>query len=399
MSEIICPACQKSNPDTMENCQYCHASLMSVGEYHLTRKGSSVSANDIDSQAGGDIGEEAFAYFNPSWLSDSKLSRQELHVRRWQEEQSEILERILETEGEEKQVPEQPINKSNNLLRIGVAAIMLLSALWPLISQYSVHESSHIYYLNGSAIEFIERNPAGATVLIAVDYDPGFSAEMDVGLGAVLAQMMKKDFYLVLVSTIPTGPIQAERLLSKINKSEGYSYKEVQDFANLGYIPGGSIGLRSFVESPRQVSPFDLNGFRIWEIGPLEHIWSVSDFKMIVVTTENADTAKLWIEQLQGYIENVPVIFVLSTQAEPMIQPYYDENADQIQVNVSKASIITEERSNKNKPSLDSEAQSINLSLFAGGTLILSGVSFYGIIKLLFRREEKNGGDFDSERG
>ena len=51
---------------------------------------------------------------------------------------------------------------------------------------------------------------------------------------------------------------------------------------------------------------------------------------MAVVITENAETARNWIEQVGPSLSPAPMLAVLSAQAEPMVQPYYAGNPQQI---------------------------------------------------------------------
>jgi hypothetical protein len=76
--------------------------------------------------------------------------------------------------------------------------------------------------------------------------------------------------------------------------------------------------------------PFALDSTPIWESGPLVNVENVSDFALVLVITENADTARTWIEQVQPTLGSTPLIMVLSAQAEPLVRPYYEGNPQQI---------------------------------------------------------------------
>ena len=94
--------------------------------------------------------------------------------------------------------------------------------------------------------------------------------------------------------------------------------------ANLGYLPGGTVGIRSFAESPRQVMPFALDGTDVWGSGPLAGIKSLSDFAMVLVITESPYTARSWIEQVKPLLGDKPLVTVVSARAEPAVRPYFD---------------------------------------------------------------------------
>jgi hypothetical protein len=50
---------------------------------------------------------------------------------------------------------------------------------------------------------------------------------------------------------------------------------------------------------------------------------TIADFKMILVITDDPNTAKIWIEQVGTRLEGTPLTMVVSAQVEPLIQPYF----------------------------------------------------------------------------
>jgi hypothetical protein len=44
----------------------------------------------------------------------------------------------------------------------------------------------------------------------------------------------------------------------------------------------------------------------------------------VIVLTDNADTARIWVEQTGAILGQTPLLMAISAQAEPMIRPYYD---------------------------------------------------------------------------
>jgi hypothetical protein len=171
----------------------------------------------------------------------------------------------------------------------------------------------------------------GAPVLLAVDYQPGFSGEMDTITVPVLQHLFDRGAFPAAVSTIATGPAQAEHLFSQIRVSEGASLQANTDYANLGYIPGGATGLLAFAQSPRDTLPTNLRGERVWDTPPLQPADMLDKFALVVVATDNPETARYWIEQVQPYLGSTPFVMVLSAQAEPVVQPYYEANPPQVQ--------------------------------------------------------------------
>jgi len=61
-----------------------------------------------------------------------------------------------------------------------------------------------------------------------------------------------------------------------------------------------------------------------WNSPQLQGITSLSQFAAFIIVTDNANSARAWIEQTSGVRGNIPLVVVSSAQAAPMIQPYYE---------------------------------------------------------------------------
>jgi hypothetical protein len=116
-----------------------------------------------------------------------------------------------------------------------------------------------------------------------------------------------------------------------VNRTGGHQYAPNSQYINLGFIPGGPTGLQSFALAPQETLPVDTYGNSAWEIPPLQSITSLSNFAMLIVLTENPDTARAWIEQVQPAMGASPMVMVLSAQAEPLVRPYYEAQSPQVQ--------------------------------------------------------------------
>ena len=235
-----------------------------------------------------------------------------------------IIDELIKSEGEAGELPGRRALGPQQLLLIGIFALLLVALLWPLLSGSQSVEMPYFSTEVFEASNAIGNLPASAPVLLAVDYEPGLSGEMEAAASAVVDHLMLKGAYLTLVSTAPSGPAQAERLVQGANARGGHTYQGADTYANLGYLPGGTVGIRSFAEAPRQVMPFALDGTDAWSSGPLAGIKTLSDFAMVLVITESPYTARSWIEQVKPLMGDKPLITVVSAQAEPAVRPYFD---------------------------------------------------------------------------
>jgi hypothetical protein len=122
----------------------------------------------------------------------------------------------------------------------------------------------------------------------------------------------------------------------------------------------------------------DLNGVTVWgnaQFPALQNVNTLADFSMIIVATENPDTARAWIEQVQPHLAGKPMILLLSAQAEPMLRPYYEAASQQVQGLVSglAASASYEALLGGRRGSASQYWPAFSLGMLVAGLLIVSG--------------------------
>jgi hypothetical protein len=246
-----------------------------------------------------------------------------LQVSDTQQANAALLKEILKSEGEPRPIKKQSGISSQNILRILIALVLFAAVLWPLVTGSPQANLPVFTPEVGATSQLINSLSPGEPVLVAVDYEPGWSGEMDAAASAVMDHLMVKGAYLALVSTAPTGPAQAQRLVTLANQKGGHQYQAGDQYTNLGFIPGSPAGLLSFATSPQEVAPFGQDGTPAWQRQPLESVDALSNFAMAIVITQSPDTARIWIEQVEPYLGETPLVMVISAQAEPLVRPYY----------------------------------------------------------------------------
>ncbi len=258
-----------------------------------------------------------------------------LQVTAAQEEQANLLRRLIEAEAQPRPLPQAPVLPAQFVLRLVMAVLLILSVLIGVVSGLPEFARP----APGSEIlavrQMIEHLAPQSPVLFAVDYEPSYSGEMDAVSGAVLGHLLRRNVYPVMISTVPTGPIQAERLLNMAGKAAGQSLAPTEQYANLGYLAGGAAALAAFAETPRAYFALDIQGGQLWNRPQLQNVGSVGEFAMVVVAVENPDRARFWVEQLSPRLKGTPLVMIVSAQAEPLIRPYYDAAPAQVQGLVS----------------------------------------------------------------
>ncbi|TAK10658.1 MAG: hypothetical protein EPO32_14485 [Anaerolineae bacterium] len=189
-----------------------------------------------------------------------------------------------------------------------------------------------------AALDIANGLNAGDAVLVAVDYQPALAGEVEAAAMGVIDHMIIQGARLVMLSTLPTGPGQIQHFMTGTQSLNHPDYQLNSSYYNLGYLSGGSAGLLQLANDPRAALPVQLDDGRdVWAEPALAALFRLRDFKAIVVLTDDADTARAWVEQVQPALVDplsgatTPLLVVSSAQAEPLLYPYLNNEPSQIQ--------------------------------------------------------------------
>jgi hypothetical protein len=182
-----------------------------------------------------------------------------------------------------------------------------------------------------SVYRLIQGLPLNAPVLVAVEVEPALAGEMNMAALPVINHLVDRRANLVYVSTLPTGPAQAENLMSLSSGERTRFELEPGRYINLGFIPGGPAGLQNFVQSPQAIIQGASSDQAVAKNESIHQIHSLSDFMMLVVIGDRPEAARGWVEQVGPYIGNTALIMILSAQAGPALRPYIAADPSQIQ--------------------------------------------------------------------
>ena len=250
-----------------------------------------------------------------------------LQVTEGQQRYATALDRLISSETEPQEVRKSRL-ASSRIWRWLIAALLLAAVGLSLTTGIPAAPASTLHPPEMlSAFTLIGSLPSNSPVLVVFDYDPSLSGELEAAAAPLMDHLLLQGPRLALISTSPTGPALAERLLHDSKASPlvaAHNYQPGQQYVNLGYLAGGPAGVQYFAISPTTAAPFTLDGQPAWHLAPLQGVQILSDFAAIIVLTDNADTGRVWIEQTGSAIGSTPMLMVISAQAEPMILPYYD---------------------------------------------------------------------------
>jgi len=238
------------------------------------------------------------------------------------------------------------------------------------------------------AWQLTESISAGQPVLVAFDYEPARAGEMEAVAAPLLDRMaLLKSPHLTLISTSETGAMLAGHFMQK-DPLSGHVGSGLQ-YVNLGYLPGGQMGIRAFVQTPRSTAPFDVNLTPAWDLPALQDVKSFSSFAALIIVTDNADDARAWIEQLGAAHISIPVVVVSSAQSAPMIQPYYASGQIQGLVGGLYGGAIFEQKYADQKNNSRPGATRIYWDAYSLGMLLAAAlIVFGGLWNMVVRMRE-----------
>jgi hypothetical protein len=251
--------------------------------------------------------------------------------------------------------------------------------------------------------------PVEKPVLVAFEYDPGASGEMDLLAGALLDHLAARSLPIVTISTRPLGPGLAQAALDRALPPTA-GEETLGRVVNLGYLPGGVLSLPAFALDPRAqaVSEFtsetpnpEAPPLDVWQKPVLLGVRELSDFGAVVVISNSPETVRAWIEQVAFYRRSVsgtpqpPMVAMVSAAAEPLVQPYFmAENADSSLQGLVSGAIgaagyqqLSGTSDTATPPTLAAERwDAQGLGLLAAVVIILAGALLFGSFGLLRRR-------------
>jgi hypothetical protein len=245
-----------------------------------------------------------------------------------QQRYATYLEKLVSSEVETRTRKAARI-KPGSLLRWIIAAVLILAVGLPIMTGLQVTPAAALYPPEMAAMfSLVGGLPAHSPVLVVFDYEPALSGELEAAAAPVIGQLLLNGARLTIISTSPTGPALAKRFID--NTLPGQNNQSGDQIVNLGYLAGGPAGVLYFANSPAEAAPFTVDGLSAWKttqtpaLPPLADVRYLGDFKAVLVLTDSADTARVWIEQAGPFLGNTPMAMAISAQAEPMIRPYFD---------------------------------------------------------------------------
>jgi hypothetical protein len=227
------------------------------------------------------------------------------------------------------------------------------------------------------AWQFTESIAASQPVLVAFDYEPARAGEMEAAAAPILDRMaLLKAPRLTLISTSETGAALSQHFMN--GKPLSDHVNNGLQYVNLGYLPGGQMGIRAFLQNPEATTPFAINFTQAWNSPALQGVGAFSNFAAFIIITDNADDARAWIEQLAAAQILTPVVVVSSAQSAPMIQPYYASGQIKGLVGGLYGGAVFEQKNAEQKNDLQPGTVRIFWDAYSIGMLLATALIVFG---------------------
>jgi hypothetical protein len=264
----------------------------------------------------------AIAGFAPT--SKPKAYSLKLNVDDEQLRHAGILEEILAAETAPVPLESFSTLRTSRSLRWALAILMLTAVFGTIFLRTQIFSLPRgVPNEVSAAIQISQSFPENARLLVAVDYEASHVGEMEAAAAPLFDNLLLlKHPHLTFISTNETGSTLAEHFLTGVLGS--HNYQSGVSYANLGYLPGGQMGIHMFAQNPNISAPLDVTGQPAWASAPLEDIVTLNQFNCMILITDNADAARVWVEQTEGLRGDMPFIVISSAHAAAMIQPYYE---------------------------------------------------------------------------
>lgn len=204
--------------------------------------------------------------------------------------------------------PPIPAPRGASLFHLLLVAVIVL----PLLASIGMVAPPPAFPATNAFISTVESLPEEGKVLIAFDYQGEMRDELEPAAVATLnhlhqvaAKAKLKNVNVMTVSTVPEGSALAEHawVLSQAYQEDSQN-KSSLNWQDVGYRPGGLVGLRALLQETFTTEQ------------------SQEELLVIIITSESQQVHH-WIEQVSASLGNVPMLAIAPTIAETTLMPYF----------------------------------------------------------------------------
>jgi len=165
--------------------------------------------------------------------------------------------------------------------------------------------------------DFMDKIGPNDRVFFASDYGPGTAAENKPIGDAVAQHLMRKRAKIITITFTPEGTMYSRAIVDAC-VAAGYAYGT--DVVDLGYLPGGEVGLAAIFSNVKKAVPKDARGTATDTIPLLKGVETIKDFKAIFQVATGVPGPQEYVRQNGAY--QVPLTFGMSMNMMTMATAY-----------------------------------------------------------------------------
>ena len=252
----------------------------------------------------------------------------DLSVSATQQQNAQLFQRLLQPAAA--RIPAErvakPHQRSEKILRIIITLLLLVGVITPFFAG-SFNAVFPVLYPAEvvASLGVIQSLPVEKPVLIAAHFEAALAGELNWTAQAVLDHLVSRDVPIAITSTNVSGYAIVNQFVEQAAARQP-SYTLAEKVFNLGYLPGGTIGMSALVNSPMAALPFTTDLQPVTDLPVLNTIQTLPEFGAVILLTDSPEIARTWIEQIDQLDSPISVIAVVSAQAAPLLQPYFDSS-------------------------------------------------------------------------
>lgn len=266
------------------------------------------------------------------------------------------------------------LTKLRELDRRWIFLCVALLVVLPLASGFHIAPVQPSHRAKGF-YDAIEKLPAGSTVLLAGDYDPGTRPENYPMHLAAARHLMRRNIKIIGVELYPGGPPLADEVL-RIAGAE-YQKQEGVDYVNLGYKVGNELVMSSMGSSIPRTFPIDRRGIPVSQIPVMKGVENFQQIDLLVSVSAGYPGTKEWVQQVVSRF-HLPMVAGVTAVSAPEYYPYLQ--AGQLQGLLGGMAGAAEYEMLVGEPGLATrgmDAQSL-AHVFIAFMIVLGNVAFLG---------------------
>jgi len=250
----------------------------------------------------------------------------DVSVSATQQQNAQLFQQLLQPAGTrllaEKAV--KPHHRGEKILRLVITLLLLVGVVYPFFAGSFTGVFPVLYPAEVVAsLGVIQNLPVEKPVLIAAHFEAALAGELNWTAQSVLDHLVSRDVPIAITSTNVTGYAMVNQFVEQAAARQP-TYALEEKVFNLGYLPGGTIGMGALVNNPLAALPLTTNLQPVTDLPILNGIQTLSDYGSVILVTDSPEIARTWIEQINQLDAPVSVIAVVSAQAAPLLQPYFD---------------------------------------------------------------------------